>query len=489
MKYILLVSFISWNAWAGPGINFQLLKGYQSQSLGQKSGGLRELSQNEKSLIQSQLNPLKNSEPVQNWDRQTERSKLYSEGTGTRGGGSGVLTTFPNGDIKIQLLDIYRSSRRDLFPLFFETDPGLIQISVSQDAESAANQIFSIVIGRAEKVFPVLAQKISSAAQAMPMEKWVPTFADLPLIDDYIGNAGLEKDQAQVQIAYRRNNQVIYNEKLVVGMDGLNRAALRLHEYIYAVSGQKTSVQTQRLVSLLMSSKILSPGIMDIAKPILFDLKLDAVDMKILQLPEGAEITENRPGLLDVCGSLNKMFVDPKKGEVRVQLKVDPDHLRIDRRDLSPRKLLSMNFSKMTDVNLKGDELKKFMLSLYFAKSYLEGKYPIFLYPAQSIPADIVCINRLSGRLSSIDISVRYHKEKNEADIESSRLEAEYFKAHRKMVIEPSVLSEFKFQNSEFELKMQNLKTQYLEGETSLEKWGLMTESQELGGLRIKFSN
>lgn len=475
-----------------------------SQLLGFKTSEPIVDSDDAQLLVEHNLDSrLKSPNPSTGWDREKSKGQLYAEGSGTRGGGSGVLIPLGNNIFEVKLLDIYRSEKLDLFPLFFAPDPELLNLSATastQNIESTANKIYEVVMGRIKEKFPSLEQSIRGAEKEIPFKRWQSSVSEFPIIEDYIGKTHLREGEQQVQIAYRHTNQLVYNEKFYLLMDAFNRAALRLHEYIYASASTKVSVQVQRLVSLVMSSKFKDPNFLDAAKLVLAEAHLAPLATKSLNLPSGVAMTEDQPGSDDLCGLMKEIRLTKKKN-LKIKFEFDPDHQQMTRQDLNLEQMIYFKTSdkiETKEIKIK-DEAKRnqFLIALYFAKSELSKKYPLFLYPAQSVPIDFICINKHSEEISFFEMSVRYNKDKNDEDLKLAQAEAEYFKVQREYVLMTSKNNEnplagFEKIDVHMQLKRQEIEILTIKSNIKLkELFNKLSFSfgSELGGYRLKFTN
>lgn len=394
------------------------------------------------------------------------------------------MTIFPDGQRKVELLDIYRGRHLERYPLFFATDSELKKIASTKSPEQAEAEIFTIVMGRLQKSFPVLAQRVLSTAALLPFHQWVRSASSFPLVDDYVDLNDLQEGEQQVQIAYRRANQIIYNEDLYVAMDGLNRAALRLHEYLYAISSLKMSVKIQRLVSLIFSTWHDGLDLAKQGRVLLSELKMETLAMANFELPSGAQVDQSGPGPDEICGVWQTMEFDKTSMGLKVTVALDPHRRSLTRSDFAGLKSTSFSdsrFSERRTVILNGNELKRFLLSFYYAKSFLEKKFPIFLYPAQSVPADIICLDAKGIR--SLEASLEYDKDGNDHDLEGARLEAEYFRAQYDYLKQSGPDELIKFKEIEAELGKHQLKSTLIKADP----WRVFS-ARELGGFRIQFN-
>lgn len=168
--------------------------------------GIRDEKKNTNDLIHDNMDKkwLKPA-PVLEIKNQPFRIENYLEGTGTRGGGSGLLVKKSETWTEVQLLDIFRSENLEQYNLFFPVDKTFRRLeNADKDANTAARAVFSSVLQRLSQVAPNLASKILALHEGeLSFEKWVPLYSDLPLIDDETPHP-LEANKDKIQIAQRR---------------------------------------------------------------------------------------------------------------------------------------------------------------------------------------------------------------------------------------------------------------------------------------------
>lgn len=391
-------------------------------------------------LLKNHINP-KAPNPPSSWSTQEQLARGGEGGTGTRGGGSGVLTRLPKNQIKVEVLDIYRSRNRSQFPLFFEVDPRLEEISSGESPEAGAHYIYLEVLRRVRDRFPHLHSRILKAEQHMPFAKWVRTKTNLPLIHDFIGSVPLSSSQSHVQIAYRRATQVIYNENHYKAMDGLNRAALRLHEYLYAASADSSSVAVQRLLSLIFSKEMNHGDLNENTLKTEYNISLSLVAFTPEAPPK--RVLERRPTLSSqiICGILSGLNVLPPS-KLQLQIAIDvkfpqlsrehyvvkttEDLLRFGNKGPKPTSLVTLEISDR-------EELVKILVPFYKAKQYLHSKYPIYLYPFVTTAQDIVCFDKDKKKVVNIDVMLMHNPDFDKEEVQQAKLEAEYFIAQYRL--------------------------------------------------------
>lgn len=102
----------------------------------------------------------------------------------------------------------------------------------------------------------------------------------------------------------------------------------------------------------------------------------------------------------------------------------------------------SLNFNKEIKVEITHPQhFEQFIIAFGLGKFYLSNKYPLYLFPAQSNPFDIFCINKNNEEVSSVEMSIGYNPEKNAFEVERSELEAQYFALQREYVLKMQSLN------------------------------------------------
>jgi hypothetical protein len=333
----------------------------------------------------------------------------YAEGTGTRGGGSGLLIKHSAEFTEVQLLEIFRSHNLGQYSLFFPIDESLKIIQTSGNSQELTRLIFENVLERIRQVAPGLAGKIHHLyAVELPFEKWIPVIQDLPLIDDEVPYP-LEQNKEKVQIAVRRTKYIIYNSRAYLAMTPLNQAALWLHEYLYALSGSEKSIKTQRAVSLFFSSdfSVIARDELKLTR-LFFDLDLLAISRSSIlsSLPPGATLANERQTLN--CGRLTQIKGSIEKKSVEITMNLS-----------GTLKTLALSTAESTIV----------MSSMMWAKSFLEKSYPIYKYPGQKILVDQVCLDKSQSKVVQVQSSLAIDEEMRTATDELALLESQVFKA------------------------------------------------------------
>ena len=270
---------------------------------------------------------------------------LLAEGSGTRGGGSGILTDYSNRSSEVVLLDVYRSENSDKLTRFYKPDSFLRKHPVEQF-------IFNEILKRAHSKFPSLVAALKNASVNIPFSKWTASITDFPVIDDYIGDIELVSNdyikQSHVQIAYRHLNQIIYNEYYYNLMDSFNKTALRLHEYIYMLSGQKNSIYTQILVSYLMSAELQTDeSIPDKIFEIHTYLGFSRNSYFDVVLPENVVVTNDLSKSDKLCGYVTKLERESGRIHLKIKFEYDAQRPKLSRYDIYDLyKILKYNFDQ-----------------------------------------------------------------------------------------------------------------------------------------------
>ncbi len=392
---------------------------------------------------------------------------VYRVGTGTRGGGSGIASWLNDGNIQVEVLDLYRSRRLNDFPGFSSPDSNLEDICEGVDLEISAECIFNKVLERMKARIPALYEAVLKISQDIPFSKWTAAADELPLIQDYTGSPHLNANQAHVQIAYRRANYIIYNREFYKAMNPMDRAALRVHEYLYALSGKDRSITLQRMVSLLFSKDFVSFSPFELKKA-MSDLSLFANPIGV-SLPKGVSVGKSKMGKDVVCGFINQMTAEPISKSVRIEFSYSPRFPHLQQENFlnmrgnsvfSAMSALSAAMEKKGEILLSPEDSIQYLQSLFAIKSALQTKFPIYLYPAQSNPADLICISLSENRVVQIQAVAEYHFEMSRLDLMGAELEAKYYESHAMYQDSPSPENLESFRTYEKELAI--LKNQIL---------------------------
>lgn len=338
---------------------------------------------------------------------------VYSEGTGSRGGGSGVLVPASASVTEVKLLDVFRSENLQLYSNFFPIDAELRKFEDSHTAEEATKLIFEEVLGRISKVAPNLGAKIQKLyKEELPFQNWIPIFSDLPLIEDEVKHP-LEKNQNKVQVAFRRLRNILYNPRAYAAMRPVSRAALRLHEYVYALSGSEDSVRTQRTVSLFFSSDFLKIADDTMKLTLLFnELELLAISRKSIagSLPPGAYLTIQK--LTENCGMSTAIEATPTSPSVVLTAAVN---------------------GRTHTVTLSRSEAMIVLSSIAWSKSFLGKRFPLFRYPGQRTMPDILCFNSTFTKIIQTQSSLALDEEVRKATEAAATAEVIYYMALGKL--------------------------------------------------------
>lgn len=333
----------------------------------------------------------------------------YAGGTGTRGGGSGLMTKGPDGFNEVKLLEIFRSENLAQYNLFFPIDEQLRRLEDHATSEASAKLIFETVLGRIGQVAPGLARKISVLYQEdLPFKNWIPVVQDLPSIADEL-QYPLEPNKDKVQIAVRRTKYIVYNVRAYAAMSPLNRAALWMHEYIYALSSLENSIKTQRTVSLFFSSDFLTIAADELKLThLFFELDLLAISRRSIEgsLPPGARLAKQKQ--TENCGLLAEIkgTAPGKKVDIGIQLR-----------------------GSLQTLSLAPSEAVIVLSSLKWSKAFLEKAFPIYKYSGQKIMADRVCLNADRTKITQVQSALAIDDEMFKATEKVAWTQAQLFKA------------------------------------------------------------
>ena len=388
---------------------------------------------------------------------------LLAEGSGTRGGGSGILTDCSNGRLEVTLLDVYRSENSGKYTRFYKPDSKLRKHPVEQF-------IFNEILKRAHTKFPSLVEALKNISVEIPFSKWTASVTDFPVIDDYIGDIELVSldhfKQSHVQIAYRHLNQIIYNEYYYNLMDSFNKTALRLHEYIYMLSGQKKSIYTQILVSYLMSEEIMNNSeIPDEIFKIHAYLGFSRNSYFDVVLPENVLVSDDLSKSDKLCGYVTKLERENSQFHIKINFEYDVKRPQLSRYDIYDLdKILQFNFDHEHIIDITDQvRVHQFFMAFGYGVFYLHEKFPKYLYPAQSKTKDVVCVYQSNkNEIYSLEKSIRYDPEKNKLEIDRAALEAQYFKLQREYMMELKALKNRQEKNREHKIKLLNEKFEFL---------------------------
>ena len=336
--------------------------------------------------------------------------KNYLEGTGTRGGGSGLLIKISDSFTEVRLLDIYRSENLNLYNQFFPVDDSLRKIEENRPTDQATTDIFEAVLSRITAVAPNLGQKINTLyREELPFSRWVPIYTDLPVIEDELKHP-MEQNNKKVQIAIRRVQQIVYNKRAYSAMKPLNRAALWLHEYLYALSGSETSSKTQRAVSLFFSADFLTIAVDEARLTMLFyELDLLAISRQSVHhsLPPGSHVADRKQ--FKNCGFLASIDgTDSEDNKIRISIETD---------------------GETQTYNLNRADATIILSALVWSKAFLTKAFPLFKYPGQKIMPDKFCFNDSFTKVTQIQSSLAIDEELRQATMRLARAEVEYLKA------------------------------------------------------------
>ena len=330
--------------------------------------------------------------------------------SGTRGGGSGILI-FNEEKISIQevkLLEIWRSQNDNIGLEGFTIDDSLLDDRKFQGrtVEIRSEYIFLNVLNRIINKLPVLALKIQDAQNKIG--QWIDSYETLPIIFDYGNDLKLNDHEMQVQIVHRILDNILYDKYLYDKMNAINRAALKMHEYVYTISNHKKSSLIQKFVVMAFSKEFETMSdeeIMDIVSKT-FGLKYlikDALKNSI-ELPEGA--TFNQPLNL----KKNKKFLAKifKKNFCGILTGHDYTNQSINVRWKASKKSQTIKLSRKA--------WKQYYKVLKNVRAFLKAKYPEFLYPTFFWSQAEICLNRTrnGARIIKTIIELKYKSHNND---------------------------------------------------------------------------
>lgn len=345
---------------------------------------------------------------------------IFAEGSRTRGGGSGLQLKSENG-IEVKLLEIYRSEKTETYPNFFQLDSKILELENQGPPEVAAKAIFGLVLSRIREVAPNLAHKIQALAEReMPFSQWTPILEGLPLIEDETPYPH-ETNKEKIQIASRRTDFILYSEQAYLAMSPVNRAALWLHEYLYALTGLEKSIFIQRAVSLFFSAEFFTLARADLPRltQLFFEFQVLGLSRPSIEnsLPKGASLADSKQK--NNCGRILSMSASEAKDRFHIKTEID---------------------GKPYQTELNKNEATIFSNSLMWAKIFLGAKFPIYKYPAQRIDPDRVCFDRSLKKITQIQSSISRNKKLAEltrkvaeAEVAHCKLRSETLKTLRSM--------------------------------------------------------
>lgn len=222
------------------------------------------------------------------------------EGTGTRGGGSGVAYVV-DGEIKeVIFTDIYRSLKKEKSDQSYIIDPYFKQNEVDGISDpELLSEIFLL------KVYERLAKHASTENLAENMLKvskqlkeWtdIPESHSIPLTNDWGQPLELQDNEVMVQVIERDLSQLQRDLNLYNKMSALSRMAAKLHEPLYALHGGENSFDVQNLISVMISANFDSLSSNEIKSEILnssgFKYHSLPEDPSLINLPENAKLFE-----------------------------------------------------------------------------------------------------------------------------------------------------------------------------------------------------
>jgi hypothetical protein len=413
---------------------------------------------NENQVDQNELNFSIQQNLNKNWPKvppkfeiqtiQAFKMENYSGGTGTRGGGSGLIIKTSDTSFQVKLLEIFRSENLDRYNLFFPVDTELLKLEVGKSAEQSTQMIFETVLDRISHIAPNLGAKINLLyRKEMPFKNWIPLYQDLPIIEDEV-KYPLEENDNKIQIAFRRTQHIAFNIRAYSAMSPLNRAALWMHEYIYALSSLEESVKTQRAVSLFFSSDFIKIASNEVRlTQLFFELDLLGISRKSVSgsLPPGTRLVAQKQ--IQNCGQL-------------ISIKGTPVSESFE--------LLIKNEQGLQKTILRRERATVILSALVWGKTFLAQTYPIFKFYGQKIMPDKVCLNSMFSKITQIQVALAIDDDMAQATQKLAESEIEFFKAKSDAIeiIERQSFNPASFNLTDFNIvisKLQSSQTKFLE--------------------------
>ena len=430
-----------------------------------------------------------------------------ANGSGTRGGGSGIARYQGEKIIDVILLDLYRKNQIDrkfYSQLINKWSKFLCDNRCSENStELMSELILNETIDGIEKYFPILAKRLKMVLPKVGKQTWTSTSVELPLLNDFGDPIFLTENDHQVQIAYRRSTYVIYNQKYYVSMDSINRAALKLHELFYAISGFRESRAIQDVVAHFLSQNFQDKSVRATTKQLLINLDLEFLSVESLNLPKGIELIKSKnykPN--EVCGLLTEMTLNKVSKTLQLQINADLTRPHITHEDfnvnslnqLSQYNLNPINLFNKFNLELTNDELSNFILTIYRLKFYLTGQFPIFEFPLQSTPNDIICFNQNNNKIVSLSSTLLFKKKLNAQELIASSKEVRYLSLFKEPIslrsldenLEIKELEEYFRRLKVIEVSANTVKTPEQRVKNLID---LLFDTETLGTVTVDFNN
>jgi hypothetical protein len=350
--------------------------------------------------------------------------------SGTRGGGTAIATYAP-GDPQdrqhartVRLIDLSRDEEAyegiDITRVDYAAFPELRE---SQgDAEALSRAALLRILGRIQDRLPHLAKRLADTASTLG--QWIPSEGELPLVGDH-GKAKLRPGEKLVQVAIRQHASVIYDTVLYDKLDALNRAALRLHEWVYALSSHPDAGKIQRFVALALSEGFAKLADAELEKLVREALELGysaaSSDPASLALPAGARSTEEGEPAGLRCGRASFEAGTGRLLIARPLRRIKSDlELRLRVLQLYTSGQVPMEEPKRAELD--GRETTRLQETLRELRAFVRARYPVYLYPELEEELS-VCVR--GKRLEWLELQPFYFSQVRETILETTRAELE----------------------------------------------------------------
>ncbi len=323
-------------------------------------------------------------------------------GTVGGGGGSGVAV-YKNAQIEeVIALDLYRAYENPDFALSKE----IVEIAGSknnEDVDTVADKIVRDVFGKLAQITPSLLAKIAAA------ETKIGNFKDsqepLETILDY-GQIHLRAPNHQVIQVLRRYNHIVEKDApRWKKVNAVNRAAFRLHEIIHAISDHSNTVNTQKLVAVLLSEKLssLSPEDFQNQVAAATGFKYQALSVNDLEMRYGGRLTDQQKYLTakqigaDVQGLAIGLALDTISNSISGDeiparaVNANENCGYINKTEGSTIELVSVQ--ENLKFKIPNTEVEKLNYFTAMTNSYFNSKFSPSFYPQSYMIKPFVCVS------------------------------------------------------------------------------------------------
>lgn len=353
----------------------------------------------------------------------------YAERPWSSGGGAGVATyvegmpRVQENLVQIEVLDLWRMRKRQGYQRNYTLHPDFEKLlGPSRLSTEEQSELFLIhALKRIAGKNAILARRLENARSAL--QKWT---SEPPknLIPDF-GGIQLLPHEVPVQIIERKLNQIIFSPPYYERLSALNRAAIKLHELVYAVSNHRSSLFIQELVAFVFSREWdpLSPEDFSQLAGSLFQMKYQVLSDQIQDFtwPEGFSSTNN---LLKggTCGFLmDKVAEDSRSIRLTYHVEDQPGNTR-DR--ASEFVFWSQNWHaskkwKIRSYDLDERTRSRLLEAQEQAEGILRAKFLEILYPLSHFDRAFACFNFL-GALKYFEVRMSYPSRRNDEELASN---------------------------------------------------------------------